>query len=649
MCFGSLKDQKKSFRKHGSDSNQEFGFASPDFRVKGQSGGGNILFARLFFLVVLFACRSPSMNPEDGSVSTSDSAQKDDEVELVAVEPPSFNCPDGWHRTDDQVSYCVPWIADSECEPGFVRFPGERSCHRLGTSCPADGWPQDVPDSTRFVDTQALPRGDGSKTAPFSSIGEAMQFARPGTTIALRTGIYEEEVRLKREVTLLGACVEQTTIASPTFDLYSGTITIVGENASIRNVSIRGERAGIWVDSHSVELHAVEIMQAKKYGLLAAFGSVVGSDVVVRGTRSDDRGRFGYGITLPEEGRLELSRFVVEGNHGVGVDGSKNSSLVLHDGVVRNTESHFEGRSGFGLGLREGTEATLERVLFERNRASGIDVRDATTTLKMKTVVIRETRPRESDGILGGGISIQGGQVDAHEFTMVENHYFGVKIQGPSDVSLHDVLIANTHPILGSGVGVHIQNESTLSLSRAEIRHSYDFGILARSGAVVRLQDTRVEEVRSEALTGEFGRGVEINTGAELHASRLEIVRARDGALVLFDSDSAAIVEDLAIRDTRERECECEGNKSGVGVAISGGASLHARRFFLSESPLAGVQLLNGDLDLQHGVIADNPIGINIQQEGFELSRISSNVLFRNNGRNISYDYVERPEPNNPL
>lgn len=57
---------------------------------------------------------------------------------------------------------------------------------------------------------------------------------------------------------------------------------------------------------------------------------------------------------------------------------------------------------------------------------------------------------------------------------------------------------------------------------------------------------------------------------------------------------------------------------------------------------------MGGTIDLHEGVVADNPIGINIQTEGFDLGRIRDRVTWGPNHVNLATTRLPVPEATPP-
>ena len=89
---------------------------------------------------------------------------------------------------------------------GPERVPGI-----VGAECSVD--PLDV----IYVDDDAWPRGDGSIWSPVRTIGAALGLRRPGDTIRLLPGHYEQPLKLVDDVTIRGSGADWTVVAGEAY------------------------------------------------------------------------------------------------------------------------------------------------------------------------------------------------------------------------------------------------------------------------------------------------------------------------------------------------------------------------------------------------------------------------------------------------
>ena len=111
---------------------------------------------------------------------------------------------------------CRPPQASSKCGAGEHAHPGSEGCARAGDPCPPGGWPV-IEDEGEFVlYVKAGGMGDGmSPDQPLGDIQTAHNIAIQGSIILVAPGTYTTPLFINKEVTLIGACSEATTIAPP--------------------------------------------------------------------------------------------------------------------------------------------------------------------------------------------------------------------------------------------------------------------------------------------------------------------------------------------------------------------------------------------------------------------------------------------------
>ena len=179
-------------------------------------------------------------------------------------------------------------------------------------------------------------------------------------------------------------------------------------------------------------------------------------------------------------------------------------------------------------------------------------------------------------------------------------------------------------------------------------------------GTSVTLEDVVVRETRSLESSGRGGAGLTVHDRAEAVVTRGVFERNRYAAVIAFHEGTSVTFHDAVVRDTLERECAhetCGVYGAGAGVVAGGGADVDLTGFIVSGNASCGIQLVHGEgaggvryevggtMDLHEGVIADNAVcGANVQTAGFDLSRLSDHVIFRDNGRDLDMSELPVPE-----
>jgi hypothetical protein len=84
-------------------------------------------------------------------------------------------------------------------------------------------------------------------------------------------------------------------------------------------------------------------------------------------------------------------------------------------------------------------------------------------------------------------------------------------------------------------------------------------------------------------------------------------------------------------------------------VGAYGSAAIELTGFVVARSALCGVQVATGGtIDLHDGVIAENPIGANIQSADFDPRRLTTDVAYRDNDRNLDSNVLPVPATDVP-
>jgi hypothetical protein len=589
-------------------------------------------------------------------------------------------------------------------EPGCR--PVSRACPADGwpEALPAPG----AGGTTRYVRASAAAGGDGSLAAPLRTIGAALAVATAGDVIAVGEGAYDEIVVVATSVTLVGACAGGSVLAGTVAPSGRGRLDIDAMNVVVRDLGVHGRGLGVWVSrGASATLEGVVVRDVDLGGLVV-LGTAQLRDVLVRDVGPGDGGAFGrgihaeggarvdatrlvverarelgvslagggtsarledlvvdetlglasdgtlgLGITVYGGAQVELARAVVERNRFMGVNaGQMGTSITATDLVVRDTEGQApSGNGGEGLYVGGGASLQVQRGLFERDRGMEAASYSGASFLRLEDCVLRDTRVRASDGAMGGGLAAtEGGSVTLRRVAIARVAAVGVIGDGAgAQVDAEDLTITDVSA-QGDGTngsGVVADRGATLLLTRASLERLHLVGIFAGEATSSSLVDVSVRGVESQPVDGYFGFGVEVASTGSLQAQRLEIADTRGVGLSAYD-EATLTATDVSVVRTRAMACAdgaCVGAAGGVG-ALARAGDLLLSRFVVADAALCGVQVaVGGALDLSDGEIARSGIGASVLVDGYDLGRLTSGVVFRDNARNIDATVLPVPEP----
>jgi hypothetical protein len=381
------------------------------------------------------------------------------------------------------------------------------------------------------------------------------------------------------------------------------------------------------------------------------------ADTIVRGTmpRGDDL--FGIGVEVFGGARFEAARLVVEGSHNAAVAVVDGAVVHLEDAVLRDTLPHqFDLDYGRGVNVQSGGVFSGERLVLRNNRDVGFNVEHAGSAATISDVVIADTESREVDGDTGQGLEVDlGGHLEATRLVIERNRNAGMHIYGAdTTVALSDVLIDGTRGRLYDGHlgrGIGIEGGATVTIERMLSSDNGQEGIFA-FGSNVTLRDIVVRQTVPGEPGRPLSRGIQAQLGALVTGQRIRVEGAT-GIGIACAPQSLMELSDVFIGDVARVPCApgtCA--ELGYGAASVDGA-LRLTRFEVTRAEVCGVFLAGSptamppepSLDLRTGRVSGAAIGACIQVDGYDVARLSDDVIYVDNGVNLDATTLPVPEP----
>lgn len=574
---------------------------------------------------------------------------------------PAALCAEGFEAAAEG---CAPILPADPCGDGEMALPGETECHRVA-ACGSEPW-GDVPveAGTQYVDPGYQGGdSDGSADKPWTALGEAIAAAAPGAIVAIAAGVYVENVVLEgKAVRLWGRCpdvVELTSLsAEPSVRISDGA-----SGSAVRGVAVTGLSVGVFVSgaedvvidsswihdtadraldfeaetgATSVTVTRTLVERSSRTGVLAIGAALTMEGVVVRDTRPDSDGSFGRGVTVQghvasqRRGTAALRASIVERNRDVGVYLTQ-ADASLEAMVVRDTLPEDANDSG-GRGVSiednpdfpEPAAVTVVSSTVERNRDIGVFVSGGELT--MEGSVVRDTEARLDDSTGGRGVAVQDhgetgrrARATVRASLVERSHEVGLRIAG-SDATVEGTIVRETLASADgtNGRGMTIEpsdgsgDAAIVTLRGSSIDDSRDIG-LAVVASEARVEGTSIHATAPRDADGTFGRGISIQSGAELTLVASVVDGGYEAGVCVLDSE--ATVVGSVVRGIRALP---SSHAFGDGIAVEGSSSsrIDVTGSRVEESERAGISAFGGAVTLGTTVLECNAIHLDGEPSG---------------------------------
>ncbi len=430
-----------------------------------------------------------------------------------------------------------------------------------------------------FVDARALASdADGSAARPFRRVGRALEKAADGDEIVLRTGLYEEQLILERQLTLSGP--PSAVISAP--EGTDALVTVAGE-VVLSGLSVRGGEVGVVVRG-GARLESVSFSGQRQVGLRAERGHTE-----IRGGQISASFAKGIGIEALPSAELDVRGLSIDGPFRFGIR-ARGAQLSVEEAQIEGPQvsiacvegcrgsvrgsSLFATAHGRGAGLVVGGArlAAQDNLIshFEQcvaiNAGSSVVLHDNVTafcSLDGIASVASELSARNHIHVgpsLNAGIQIIGGRATVDEGVLLAPGTFGIAIRNgqveirgtcirgaqadregdlgdgvyahrPESLTVAGALLESNAgsgltqlggtaravgvEVVGSrGPGVVTVQEAKLELSGVSVARSGGPGVLALNGSQIRLRDGRLQGNRDGAAAARCDQGAAILAGA---------------------------------------------------------------------------------------------------------------------------------------
>jgi hypothetical protein len=369
----------------------------------------------------------------------------------------------------------------------------------------------------------------------------------------------------------------------------------------------------------------------------------------------------GMGMYLTRSSSVTLDRALFSANRAYGIALTEDARLSASDITVLDTQIEESiGETGRGIQVDSGARLRLKRALLERNIGLGLMVISRTASLTATDLTIRNTLPETAKSFRGFGVgmSVQdSGIASVTRVAIDQSRGWGI-YANTAQLSLADARISRTLPVerepfggdLLVGRGIDLGEYVTAHVVRSIFEDNRDSAIsIWGSGTTVFLSDVIGRDTTSGTVSRKGGSGLYVGPGAHVVVEGARFERNREISVFVNGQDNSSLeMRDIDVVDTLESACvedTCPLEAGGIGVGVYDTAIVDIDQFLVWRSALCGVQIAHGGLlSLHRGAVFTAPIGANVQDPGYDFSRLSDNVVYIDNDRTLDATALVAPK-----
>ena len=363
----------------------------------------------------------------------------------------------------------------------------------------------------------------------------------------------------------------------------------------------------------------------------------------------------GVGVMVQSDASLSADGLVIRDVEYIGLFGTEDVSIELHDAVIEDVLPSTTYPDGGGVGLRNGAALVGEGIQITRTVQTGLRAEGGTTTVDVADLVVRDVIPSPLDiahavAVLGGAsllaqdlliedtpgsgvVVVAGGSAVLERPTvrdtrppadtdLAQGCYFaqgngsslvatdvlaercsrvGLGVSLNARLEVHGGLVSEPqNEAENLGRGVSVQNGGTLIAADLRVQGHPGTGIVAVEGGTIEVEGVVVADPAGDQ-DDEGGRGMQIALGSTLTGSDLVLQGNRGEGLVVWES--TAVLDGLTVADTVRRRT----NGSAAGLVLLFNGDLTASRVLVEGNDTLGVMADAGaTVELSDGVIRDS-------------------------------------------
>ncbi len=296
-----------------------------------------------------------------------------------------------------------------------------------------------APPGAKYVAPNGNDRSDGSRARPWRTIQRAVQDARPGQTILLRRGVYDERVSVNRSgahrapITIRSAPRERATVRG-SFTIRSNWVQIAGITMTAGSTSRSSDPLVYVSGGDHVEITGNDLSQSRMSAIFLGDPRDAAHDVRIRGNRIHGNGsntRLHHGIYCAHARDVAIVNNIVELNAAFGIQAYPDC-----DGVaIANNTIVGNGKAGIVVGGEGGAatdNATVANNVVVGNREEGIRSYWSSQTGHGNRLVRNLVSGNRGGGIDIRGITASGTITTSPRFVDMARRRYGLRPGSPA-------------------------------------------------------------------------------------------------------------------------------------------------------------------------------------------------------------------------
>ena len=423
-------------------------------------------------------------------------------------------------------------------------------------------------------------------------------------------------------------------MASARTTTNAGTITISSSDITVGNLSVEGERPGVWVSgpAATARLEALIIARNQHHGLHVADGaSAVASRILVTDTHPGLDLVGGHGLFVETGGRLTVRHAVLDSNSRGGVFARNSGTYIqLRDVAVMDTTLAADEGGGHGIYADESASVEVHGCVISGNHGGGVHATD------QALVSLSDAFIENNGQYKGHGIRVERrARVQGTRLYLNQNRVAGVSASHDGSIlDMMDMVVTGTRsrlPADRNGFGIFtFFGIRDAYVTRALFHDNVHSGILTMgSDSKLELFDVAVRNTKQS--NGEYGHGITALPGTQVVGTRVLIESNYALGLAAVGPETDVNIADIVIRNTKraagDRDLFPIQHELGYGVFVKN-SRLNLKRFLITENHLLGLQLAEGtSVNLQDGEVSYHPIGVSVAMPaGPELDSLLSGL-----------------------